>query len=182
MCPIFSHFSIRFIPSWSPNLFDVVVGSGIFCDPGTSRPLGIQFCVGVICWCLLLLLFVTFPFSISCLALSHKMDPQAFWRHEGKLFMAKREVVNRGWLSDAQSSKKLKGQWKKASSLGMHLSAKYSGAREPTFADADIILPTVVFGKCEEAPKMISDEKLRLCARQCYVNQRSAFVFARVSY
>ena len=54
------------------------------------------------------------------------MDPQAFWLHEGKLFMAKREVVNRGWLSDAQSSKKLKGRWKKASSLGMRLSAKYS--------------------------------------------------------
>ena len=89
--------------------FDVVVESGILCDWGTSRPLGIHFCVGVICWCLLLLLFVTFSFSISCLALSHKMDPQAFWLHEGKLFMAKREIVNRGWLSDAQSSKKLKG-------------------------------------------------------------------------
>ena len=48
--------------------------------------------------------------------------------------MAKREVVNRGWLSNAQSSKKLKGPWKKASSLGMHSSAKYNGAREPTFA------------------------------------------------
>ena len=46
--------------------------------------------------------------------------------------MAKREVVNRGWLLHAQSSKKLKGQWKTASSLGMHLSAKYSGARLPT--------------------------------------------------
>ena len=46
--------------------------------------------------------------------------------------MAKREVVNRGWLLDAQSSKKLRGQWKKASSLGMHLSAKYSEARLPT--------------------------------------------------
>ena len=34
------------------------------------------------------------------------MDPQAFWLHEGKLFTAKRKVVNRGWLSDAQSSKK----------------------------------------------------------------------------
>ena len=119
-------------------------------------------CVGVICWCLLLLLFVTFSFSISCLAPSHKMDPQAIWRHGGKLFMAKREVVNPGWLSDAQSSKKLKGRWKKASSLGMHLSAKYSGAREPTFADTDIILPTVLFGKREEAAKTISDEKLRL--------------------
>ena len=136
--------------------------SGILCGWGTSRPLVIHFCVGVICWFLLLLLFVTFWFSISCLALSHKMDPQAFWLHEGKLFMAKREVVNRGWLSDAHSSKKLKGQWKKASSLGMCLSAKYSGAREPTFADADIILPTVVFGKYEEAAKTISDEKLRL--------------------
>ena len=71
--------------------------------------------------------------------------------------MAKREVVNRGWLSDAQSSKKLKGQWKKASSLGMHLSAKYSGARKPTFTGANIILPTVVFGKHEEAAKTISD-------------------------
>ena len=40
----------------------------------------------------------------------------------------------------------------------MHLSAKYIGAREPTFADADIILPTVVFGKREEAAKTISDE------------------------
>ena len=78
------------------------MGSGIFCDSGTSRPLGIQFCVGVICWCLLLLLFVIFSFSISCLALSHKMDPQAFWLHEGKLFIAKREVVNGGELSDAQ--------------------------------------------------------------------------------
>ena len=87
-------------------LFDVVVGSGIFSDSGTSRPLGIQFCVGVICWCLLLLLFVPFCFSISCLALSHKMDPQAFGLHEGTLFTAKREVVNRGWLSNAQSSKK----------------------------------------------------------------------------
>ena len=129
-----------------PSFFHKVCSIMVL-DSGTSRPLGIQFCVGVICWCLLLLLFVTFSFSISCLALSHKMDPQAFWLHEGKLFMAKREVVNRGWLSDAQSSKKLKGQWKKASSLGMHLSAKYSGAREPTFADANIILPTVVFRK-----------------------------------
>ena len=76
--------------------------------------------------------------------------------------MAKQEVVNGGWLSDAQSSKKLKGQWKKASSLGMRLIAKYSGARESTFADADIILPTVVFGKREEAAKTISEEKLRL--------------------
>ena len=76
--------------------------------------------------------------------------------------MAKREVVNRGWLSDAQSSKKLKGWCKRASSLGMRLSAKYSGAREPTSADADIILPAVVFGKYEEAAKTISDEKLRL--------------------
>ena len=82
------------------------VGSGIFCDSGTSRPLGIQFCFGVICCCLLLLLFVTFCFSIFCLAVSHKTDPQAFCLHEGKLFMAKREVVNRGWLSDAQSSEK----------------------------------------------------------------------------
>ena len=32
--------------------------------------------------------------------------------------------MNRGGLSDAQSSKKLKGQWKKASSLGMRLTAK----------------------------------------------------------
>ena len=39
----------------------------------------------------------------------------------------------------------------------MHLSAKYTGAREPTFADANIILPTVVFGKHEEAAKTISD-------------------------
>ena len=90
------------------------------------------------------------------------MDPRAFWLHDGKLFMAKREVVNRGWLSDAHSSKKLKGEWKKASSLGMPLTAKYSGAREPTFADADIFLRTVVFGKREEAGKTISDEKLRL--------------------
>ena len=70
------------------------------------------------------------------------------------------------WLAlrcpDVQSSKKLMGQWKKASFLGMHLSAKYSGAHEPTFTDADIILPMVVFGKCEEAAKTISDEKLRL--------------------
>ena len=44
----------------------------------------------------------------------------------------------------------------------MRLSAQYSGAREPTFADTDIILPTVVLGKYEEAAKTISDEKLRL--------------------
>ena len=63
--------------------------------------------------------------------------------------MMKQEVVKRGWLSDAQSSKKLKGEWKKASTLGMHLSAKYSGAREPKFANVDLILPVVVVGKRE---------------------------------
>ena len=37
------------------------------------------------------------------------MDPEAFWPHEGTLFMMKQEVVKRGRLLDAQSSKKLKG-------------------------------------------------------------------------
>ena len=44
----------------------------------------------------------------------------------------------------------------------MQLSAKYSGAREPTFADVDVILLMVVVGKCEEASKTISNEKVRL--------------------
>ena len=62
--------------------------------------------------------------------------------------MMKQEVVKRGWLSDAQSSKKLKGEWKKASTLGMHLSAKYSGAHEPKFANVDLILPfSKIFSK-----------------------------------
>ena len=77
------------------------------------------------------------PFHL-CFRFFTQMDPEAFWPHEGVLFMMKQEVVKRGWLSDAQSSKKLKGEWKKASTLGMHLSAKYSGAREPKF----VFVPT----------------------------------------
>ena len=69
------------------------------------------------------------------------MDPEAFWLHGGVLFVMKQEVVKRGWLSDAQSSKKLKGEWKKVSTLGMHRTAKYSGARLPKFANVDLILP-----------------------------------------
>ena len=70
------------------------------------------------------------PFHL-CFRFFTQMDPEAFWPHEGVLFMMKREVVKRGWLSDAQSSKKLKGEWKNASTLGMHLPAKYSGSRVP---------------------------------------------------
>ena len=108
--------------------------------------------VGVCCYrCLLL-----FP-SQSLAYLFHiKWTPRPFG------FMRVNYSWPSGWLLDAQSSKKLKGQWKKASSLGMHLSAKYSEAHAPTFADTDIILPMVVFGKREEAAKTISDEKLRL--------------------
>ena len=94
------------------------------------------------------------------------MDPEAFWPHEGVLFMMKQEVVKRGWLPDAQSSKKLTGEWKKAS--GMHLTAKYSGAREPKFANVDLILPVVVVGKREEAATTILNEnqRQRLCVLQ----------------
>ena len=60
------------------------------------------------------------PFH-PCFGFFTQMDPEAFWPPEGVLFMMKQEVVKRGWLSDAQSSKKLKGEWKKASTLGMHL-------------------------------------------------------------
>ena len=73
--------------------------------------------------------------------------------------MMKQEVVKRGWLSDAQPSKKLKGEWKKASTLGMRLPAKYSGARQPKFANVDLILPVVVVGKLEEAARTILNEK-----------------------
>ena len=58
------------------------------------------------------------------------MDPEAFWPHEGVLYMMKQEVVKCGWLSGAQSSKKLRGEWKKASALEMHLTAKYSGTHK----------------------------------------------------
>ena len=51
--------------------------------------------------------------------------------------------------------KKLKGEWKKDSTLGMHLTAKYSGAREPKFANVDLILPVVVVGKREEAARTV---------------------------
>ena len=37
--------------------------------------------------------------------------------------MIKEEVVKLGWVSDAQSSKNLKGQWKKASALGTIIKA-----------------------------------------------------------
>ena len=97
-----------------------------------------------------------------------QMDPEAFWPHEGVLFMMKQEVVKRGWLPDAQSLKKLKGEWKKVSTLGMHLTAKYSGARAPKFANVDLILPVVVVGKREEAARTILNEnqRQRLCVLQ----------------
>ena len=54
-----------------------------------------------------------------CFRFFTQMDPEVFWPHEGVLCMMKQEVVKRGWLSDAPSSEKLKGEWKKASTLGM---------------------------------------------------------------
>ena len=91
--------------------------------------------------------------------------------------MMKQEVVKGGWLSDAQSSKKLKGEWKKASTLGMHLSAKYSGAREPKFANVDLILPVVVVGKREEAARTILNEKERLLPTPQVLQWAYIFVF-----
>ena len=43
---------------------------------------------------LVLVAIVVCYFLLLNLLLSTVMDPQAFWLHEGKLFMAKREVVN----------------------------------------------------------------------------------------
>jgi hypothetical protein len=116
------------------------------------------------------------PFHL-CFRFFTQMDPEAFWPHEGVLFMMKQEVVKRGWLSDAQSSKKLKGEWKKASTLGMHLSAKYSGAREPKFANVDLILPVVVVGKREEAARTILNEKERLLPTPQVLQWAYIFVF-----
>ena len=68
----------------------------------------------------------------------------------------------------------------------MHLSAKCSGAREPTFADANVILPTVVFGKREEAAKTISDvlqwwEAMALCLPTMYPIARSILAIPHTS-
>ena len=149
-------------------LIEAIVGSGIFCVTWVPPD------------------HFEYNLVFAFFTLSHEMDTHPLWRNEGTLFMAKREIVSRGWLSDAQSSKKLNGQWRKPSSLGMQLSAKCSGAREPTFVDVDVILLTVVFGKRDEVSKTISNQTLRpllssttadmcpLYTKRCYVIHQSA--------
>ena len=59
----------------------------------------------------------------------------------------------------------------------MHLTAKYSGACEPKFANVDLILPVVVVGKREEAARTILDEKERLLPTPQVLQRAYIFVF-----
>ena len=60
-------------------------------------------------------------------------DVPTFWWHTGTLYVCKRDMAARKWLSDSQSSKLLKGKFRKAADLEVPLAPKYSGGRAPSY-------------------------------------------------
>ena len=80
------------------------------------------------------------------------------------LYIAKREIVRRGWSSDSQSSKKLQ-EWRLPDDLGITLKPQYSGNRKPRWANVDLVQNIVVLGKCEEAAVVFAEQKAILLAQ-----------------
>ena len=59
----------------------------------------------------------------------------------------------------------------------MHLKAKYSDAREPKFANVDLILPVVVVGERDEAARTILNEEEHLLPTPQLLQWVCIFVF-----
>ena len=87
------------------------------------------------------------------------MNLPPFWVHDGALYMAKNELVKLRWESDPQSSKKLKGKVLKAGDIGLDLAG---GGRAPGYAHVDDVQRIVAPSKCEEARRIIAEQKTLL--------------------